>query len=152
MSNKLATGVYGSTNKTELIEKLDQEVGEGCLNVTKDIRQEPDLEIVPTNQQDEVNVENCLKVTNKNNHWWPWLRQKQSSKPSEEGKPTIHSLTHDDCEVISMLEVIECKIATFEPKLSSLESLHQEMANRIIKVEMAKDMTVVNEKLATLEK
>ena len=51
-----------------------------------------------------------------------------------------------------MLEVIECKIATFEPKLSSLESLHQEMANRIIKVEMAKDMTVVNEKLANLEK
>ena len=74
ISNKLATGVYGSTNKTELIEKPDLEVGEGCLNVTKDIRQEPDLEIVPTNQQDEVNIENCLKVTNKNTKWWPWLR------------------------------------------------------------------------------
>ena len=48
ISNKLATGVYGSTNKTEVIEKPDLEVGEGCLNVTKDIRQEPDLEIVPT--------------------------------------------------------------------------------------------------------
>ena len=61
ISNKLATGVYGSNNKTEVIEKHDLEVREGCLNVTK----EPDLEIVPTNQQDEVNIENCLKITNK---------------------------------------------------------------------------------------
>ena len=104
MNNKLATGVYGSTNKTELVE-------------------EPDLEIFPTNQQDEDNVENCLKVTNENNHWWPWSKQKQSSKPSEKGKPTIHSLPHDDCEVINILGQIENKIATFKPKLSSLESL-----------------------------
>ena len=148
ISTKLATGVYGSNNKTEVIEKHDLEVGEGCLNVTK----ETDLEIVPTNQQDEVNIENCLKITNKSKNWWPWLRQKQGSKPSEEGKPTIHSLTNDDCEVISMLEVIERKVATFKPKISSLELLHQEMAKRIIKVEMDKDMTVINEKLAKLEK
>ena len=57
ISNKIATGVYGSSNKTEVIEKHDLEIGEGCLNVTK----EPDLEIVPTNQQNEVNIENCYQ-------------------------------------------------------------------------------------------
>ena len=51
-----------------------------------------------------------------------------------------------------MLGEIEDKIATFEPKFASLESLQQEMDNRIIKLEMAKDMTVVNKKLVNLEK
>ena len=66
--------------------------------------------------------------------------------------PTPHSLPPDTCEVIKILGEIEDKIATFEPKFASLESLQQEMANRIIKVEMAKDVTVANEKLANLEK
>ena len=61
ISTKLATEVYGSSNETEVIEKHDLEVGEGCLNVTK----EPDLEIVPTNQQDEVNIENCKSYQQK---------------------------------------------------------------------------------------
>ena len=44
MSNKPTTGVYRPNNKTEVVEKPDLEVGEDCLMVTKDTRQEPDLE------------------------------------------------------------------------------------------------------------
>ena len=63
MSNKLATGVYGSTNKTELDEKPDLEVA-------------PVIEAFPpgiiTNQQEGHNGETCLNVTNKKKHWWQW--------------------------------------------------------------------------------
>ena len=79
ISTKLATEVYGSSNETEVIEKHDLEVGKDCLNITK----EPDLESVLTNQQEDVNIENCSK-TNKNTKWWPWSKQKQSGKSSDD--------------------------------------------------------------------
>ena len=62
-------------------------------------------------------------------------------------------MTNKDCEGISMLEVIERKVATFEPKLSSLESLQQEMANRIIKVEdsVEKQVAEITQMISNME-
>jgi len=105
-----------------------------------DIRQEPDLEIVPTNQQDDVNKENCSKVTNKNTKWWPWSKQKQSGKSSD-----------DECVVLSMLEVIECKIAIFEPKLSSMQSLHQEMDRQVAEINQKISKMEMADRIINLE-
>ena len=75
MSNKLTTGVYGSTNKTELDEKPD-------LDVAPVVEASPPG--IPINQQDEQNGETCLNVTNKKKHWWQWSKQDQSAKPSDQ--------------------------------------------------------------------
>ena len=65
-----------------------------------------------TNQQDEHNGESCLNVTNKDTqkkkHWWQhWSsdekKQDHSTKPSDEGGPTIHNLPPADYEVINIL-------------------------------------------------
>ena len=91
--------MYQPSNETGVIEKHDLEVEKHCLNITED----PALESVLTNRQEDVNIETSSK-TNKNTKWWPWSKQKQSGKSSD-----------DDCLVISMLEVIERKIEIFEP-------------------------------------
>ena len=91
ISTKLPTEVYQPSNETGVIEKHDLEVEKHCLNITED----PALESVLTNQQEDVNIETSSK-TNKNTKWWPWSKQKQSEKSSD-----------GDCLFISMLEVIE---------------------------------------------
>ena len=54
MSNKPATGVYEPTNKTEVVEEPDLEIGEGCLNVNKDIKKFLDNVGAWSNKLDEL--------------------------------------------------------------------------------------------------
>ena len=113
LSNKLAAGEYGTTNKTGLDEEPDLEVA-------------PVVEAFPpgiiTNQQEGHNGESCLNVTKKDKKHWSSdeKKQDQSTKPSDEGGPTIHNLPPADYEVINILGEIELKIATFEQKFSSM--------------------------------
>ena len=122
-----------TTKMNSKIQSLETEMA--AIKQTSSVERQESVMIVraleaypPTNQKNEQDGKSCLDVTNRKKHWWQhWSRdnkQDQSTKPSEEGEPTPHSLPPDTCEVINMLGEIEDKKATFEPKFASLESQH----------------------------
>ena len=92
------------TSPFGIITNQQEHNGEGCRNVTKDIKKFLDNVGVWSKKLDELFDDSQLQA----------------------------KMIKDITESHQGLGKIEHKIATFEPKLSSLESLQQEMTNRII--------------------